>query len=157
MEDRNERSRRSLGELLDRFEHHLEEANRRWQEDWGYHLPAPEHTHVDLLERDDAFVVLVDLPGRERAAVDVTLVDRILRIEVSGDERVPPATGGSDADAGDRHEYVRRERAHGPRSRRVRLPGPVTAADATARLDAGVLTVVLPKATSGGEGSIEVE
>lgn len=164
MEDRDSRSRGSRGSiegLVERFGHHLEEANRRWQEDWGYRLPAPEHTHADLLEREDAFVAVVDLPGCERDEVDVTLTDRTLRIETSGNtERLPAAAVGGEPDGSDArgYEYVRRERAHRPRSRRIRIPGSVTATNATARLEDGVLTVVLPKAAAGSEEeSIAVE
>ncbi|SFC35607.1 HSP20 family protein [Halobiforma haloterrestris] len=100
---------------------------------------------LDLVDAGDELVVVADVPGYERDDLTVRLEGETLTI--SGDrsrgepgaesvrDRTPPA-------------YLRRERTARSFARRVRLPEPVAADDATASLDDGVLTVRLPKYAS---------
>jgi len=102
---------------------------------------------VDVRDEDGAFVVLADLPGFGKDALDVTLSDRTLRIEADHEESTEAETA----------EYVRRERRHESVSRTVRLPEPVAEGDLSATFANGVLTVTLPKRDAGGGTTIDIE
>jgi HSP20 family protein len=123
----------------------LERLFDRMDERFGVDLDAG--VAVDLVERDDAYVLTADLPGYDREDVDVS---------VAGDRLTVAAARDREERAAD-ERYLRRERRHREVSRTVSLPGEVDADDASAEYDDGVLTVTLPKvdADDGGR-TIEV-
>jgi len=103
---------------------------------------------VDVVDADDAFEVTADLPGFEKADVEVEVQDRTVRI---------------DADRDTEHErededYVRRERTTESASRSVTLPEAIEEDAASATLANGVLTVRLPKAHASDDAtSVDIE
>ena len=101
---------------------------------------------VDVEDRDDAFVVTVDVPGFSKEEIDVTLADRTLHVRAEHEAE----TETSEAN------FLRRERQRTSASRSVRLPGAVDEGGISATYDNGVLTVTLPKIEGGGH-RIEVE
>jgi HSP20 family protein len=103
-------------------------------------------TPVDVRDEGDAFVVAVDLPGYDADDVELTLSGR--RLEVAA-ERTHEAIEEGD--------YVRRERTRTEVERSVRLPADVDEAGIAATLDAGVLTVTLPKRAPEEGRRIEIE
>jgi len=115
--------------------------------------PARGDVPVDLLERDDEFVVVADLPGVGDEGVDVTVSGRTLTLRAESDDAETSA--GADPDG----QYHRRERRRRSVTRRVQLPDEVNESEARAAYDHGVLTVTLPKRTpdSGEETRIDVE
>ena len=121
-----------LEKLLNRMGREIE------AEEW----PGMGGVDVDLADHDDRYVVTADLPGYEKAEVEVKLVGGDLRLEA--DRELETEEEGPD--------YLRRERRREAVSRRLRLPEPVDEAGVTATLEAGVLTVELPKRT-GAEGT----
>lgn len=128
--------------LLDRM--------RREFEDVGFELESAGQTDppIDLADRDDSFVMTVDLPGFETDDIDVSLVDGSVRIQADREET---------AEEGD-ETYLRRERHRRSVSRTVRLPEPVDEEGVTASFTNGVLTVTLPKCEPNGGGRrIEIE
>ncbi len=122
-----------LEKLLNRMGRELE------AEEW----PGAGGVDVDLADHGEQYVVTADLPGYEKADVDVKLVGGDLRIEAERD---------LDDEGEDGPEYLRRERRREAVSRRLRLPEPVDEEDVAATLEAGVLTVELAKRT-GAEGT----
>lgn len=132
----------------------LETAIERVSEQFedGLDLAPNEGVPVDVLDREDEYVVVADLPGFDADDVDVTLSEGHLRIDADRDEAV--------LETGDEKSgrYVRRERASGSVSRSVRLPEPGDADGVTATHSNGVLTVTLPKKREDdGAHSIEVQ
>ncbi|WP_418284084.1 archaeal heat shock protein Hsp14 [Halorubrum sp. DTA46] len=103
---------------------------------WGRDMRT---TDVDVAEYDDELVVMADLPGYDRADIDVRTTDGRLTISAEHD------TEHEDAD----RRYLRRERRHESVTRSVDLPASVVEADASATFQNGVLTVTLPKETDG--------
>lgn len=90
---------------------------------------------ADVLETEDAFIVLIELPGLERENVFLEVHGR--EITVFG-ERKPPEDLPNGA-------FQILERAYGCFSRRFTFPSPIDAADVDASMQSGLLQVVISK------------
>jgi len=119
----------------------LEEINRQLEEllelfasagDSGSAWSPP----LDLLEDAHRFTVRVDLPGVKSSDLTITLRDHELRIAGRKQHSI---------EENRRRHCLQVERGFGPFAVEVRLPGPVHATSATARLRDGVLEVSLPR------------
>ena len=86
-------------------------------------------THVDIHEYDEEILVIADLPGVEKSAIDLQCDGRTLAISATGENR--------------RYEE------------RVRLPSPVDETSATARYNNGILEVTLERLDDSAQISIE--
>ena len=100
--------------------------------------PAGWNPPVDLLETNDAYLVMAELPGVIREDLTISMHDDG-RLTIAGVRRERLG-----------EEYHRVERGHGNFSRTFHLPIPVDADRITADLHDGVLTVSCPKAPDGG-------
>lgn len=94
--------------------------------------------NADVVEREDEFVVTVDLPGFAPDAVSARVDGRVVYVDAT---RVLLA---EDTD----EQYVRRERHRRSTSRRIRLPKPVDPAAIDATMNNGLLTLTVPKVTA---------
>jgi len=101
---------------------------------------------VDVADDGDAFVLTADLPGFEKADIDVEVHERTLRVDARHSEE----------HEADDEDYIRRERSKRSLSRSVTLPEDVDESGATAEFQNGVLTVTLPKA-HGSEDATSVD
>ncbi|MDR9431585.1 MAG: Hsp20/alpha crystallin family protein [Natronomonas sp.] len=104
----------------------------------------PETVFADLLEDDDAYLLIVDLPGATAETVDITVDGGRLTIEARREKAVPKG-----------FRYVSEERdlfldAELP------LPSDATGADAEGRIERGVLTLTLPKSSADGGMKIPI-
>jgi HSP20 family protein len=92
--------------------------------------------NVDCIRSDDppALHVIVELPGVDPASLKVVAADHVL--VVAGVRHRPPVAG----------RYQQMELEYGPFQRRISLDEPIDTANATARYEQGLLTVVLPVA-----------
>lgn len=97
---------------------------------------------VDVVEWDGEFVVIADLPGFEKADIDLRLTDNTLHIEAEHKAEEEEFEG---------EHYLHRERARTDVSRTVPLPEDVDEDAVSATYENGVLTVTLPKAHAEGE------
>ena len=104
----------------------------------------PEAVFADLLESDEAYRVVLDLPGVTADTVDVTAEGGRLRIEARREKDVPTAFR---YDAEERSLFLDTE---------LPLPPTVDATDATATVERGVLTVTLPTTAATGGTSVPV-
>lgn len=104
----------------------------------------PDAVFADVLESDDAYLLVVDLPGVTAETLDVVATDGRVTIEARRAKDVPPAFG-----------YEREDRST---FLDVTLPLPpdATAEDASAELSRGVLELTVPKRTSSDETRIEI-
>jgi HSP20 family protein len=90
---------------------------------------------VDILEKENEFVITAELPGMEAKDIEVSLENNVLAIK------------------GERHfekeakeeNYHRVEREYGRFSRSFSLPVPVKEEKVTAEFKNGLLKIVLPK------------
>lgn len=91
---------------------------------------------VDLYETTDDYVLRAEVPGVERADLDLEVEGR--RLTLSGRRRPPRSPDGEG-------NFHRMERHHGPFRRVFELDHHLDPADVDADLEAGVLTVRLRK------------
>ena len=101
---------------------------------------------LDVVERDDAYVVRADLPGLKPEEVKIDVEDDVLTISAEHEE--------SDEEKQD--NYVRRERRYGSFSRSLTLPRGVTADQIEATSKDGVVEVSIPKPKEQERKSVSI-
>jgi HSP20 family protein len=112
-------------------------ANRVW-------VPA-----LDVVEKQDAYLVLVELPGVNQSNVELTFEQNVLTISGTKSAHVDPATEGE-------LRVYAAERVTGAFERAIRLPEFVDGDRIAADLQNGVLTVTIPKAQAARSRKIEI-
>jgi HSP20 family protein len=101
---------------------------------------------LDIAERNDAYVVTVEVPGIKPEQLDITLENGALTI--SGERRFETETK--------EEQYHRIERRYGAFRRSITLPDRVKADAVEASFEDGLLQVVVPKAEEAKPKRIEV-
>jgi HSP20 family protein len=102
---------------------------------------------VNVWEGDDAVAVTAELPGVETDSIDITVKDNVLTL--SG-ERKPP-------EVPDAARWHRNERSYGRFSRAIRLPFHATDDRVEARLQNGVLRIVIGRPEEDKPKRIEIK
>ena len=105
----------------------------------------PDAVFADLLESDDAYLLVVDLPGASEETVDVGVTDGRLEIEARREKDVPME-----------FSYLQEERSLFLDAD-LPLPPDATGAGAEATIDRGVLELRLPKRDAAPEQEIPIE
>ena len=100
---------------------------------------------VDIIEREDAFVILADVPGVDPARIDINMENGVLSIK------------GERLTQEDRSHYKRVERARGTFYRRFSLPDTADPERITAKSRHGVLEITIPKLEKVQPRRISVE
>ena len=109
----------------------LSDIESFWRRDFGFNVtPA-----IDIVEKDTAFEVTVELPGLDVKDIDVRLANGMLTIK--GEKREEKEEKTKD-------RYVS-ERRYGSFRRSLQVPGGVDADKIESSFKNGVLTVTLPK------------
>jgi HSP20 family protein len=104
---------------------------------------------IDLIEKKDAYVVLAELPGVDRSAIDITFEKSVLTI-----------SGQKSALLEAKDEELRlfaAERVSGSFSRSLRMPEHIDGDRISADYRDGLLTVTIPKAEIAQPRRIEVK
>ncbi|MFB6089485.1 MAG: Hsp20/alpha crystallin family protein [Halobellus sp.] len=104
----------------------------------------PESVFADLLESDDAYLIVLDLPGVTAETAELRVERGRLVVEARREKAVPPE-----------FRYVSEDR---PLFLDAELPLPpdATGAGASAEVDRGVFTVRLPKRDAAPEQTIPI-
>jgi HSP20 family protein len=129
---------------FEELERVFEEMNRGLQ---AFDSSIDQDVPVDVIEREDSFVVEVDLPGYDKSEIDVRLSGPTLTITAERSEDREEREG----------QYVRRERTREAESRTVRLRGRLDESTTSARYADGVLTVTIGKEDADTGESISIE
>jgi len=105
----------------------------------------PDAVFADLLESDDGYVLVVDLPGATAETTEVLAEDGRLVVEGRREKSVP-----------DGFRYVREDR---PLFLDAELPLPADADEsgADAEMDRGVLEVTIPKRSDDAARTIPID
>ena len=107
---------------------------------WGTGLESTSNMRTDVIEEENDYQLITDLPGFEKSDINISLKEDILTITAShkdaenkdADEKKPEP------------KYIRRERVKSSFERTFRVEN-VTAEDISAAYENGVLTVTIPK------------
>jgi HSP20 family molecular chaperone IbpA len=105
----------------------------------------PDAVFADLLESDDAYLLVVDLPGVTEETVDVGVTDGKLQIEARREKDLPVE-----------FSYLQEERSLFLDAD-LPLPPDATGAGAEATIDRGVLEIRLPKRDATPEQEIPIQ
>ncbi|MCL1982450.1 MAG: Hsp20 family protein [Clostridiales bacterium] len=89
---------------------------------------------IDVMEKDNKYVVEAELPGIQKSEINLDAYDKMLSISVNREEKIDE----------EKENYIHRERRSSSMRRGVRLAD-ANYGEITAKLDNGVLTVVVPK------------
>jgi len=125
----------------------MEEVGRRFEDIFGRPFlpgiwrvfPSEELVWapaINVLEKDDKFVVKVELPGVKEEDVNVTVAGGTLTIE--GEKKAESEV--------QKKGYYYSETSYGSFSRSITIPSTVDASKIEANYDKGVLEITLPKA-----------
>ncbi|HRI17297.1 MAG TPA: Hsp20/alpha crystallin family protein [Burkholderiaceae bacterium] len=110
-------------------------------------VDAARVPRLDVIERDAAYDVVLDMPGVAREQLDVVVEGRRLTVSTKA---IAPAT----TDAAER--VLHRERGSSGYARSVLLPEELDNAQSKARLENGVLTLTLAKRPVASASKIQV-
>lgn len=103
---------------------------------------------MDVVERDDEFVIRTDLPGIRKEDINVTLEDGVLTIRGESKEETDEKENG---------QVIRQERRNGKYTRSLRLATPIDEKNVKAAYKDGVLELTLPKVEEAKPKKITVD
>jgi HSP20 family protein len=109
--------------------------------------PAGRLPRVDLVDRDEEFLVRAELPGVSKDNLEVSLQENTVLLRAASQSE----------ETEERGQYFRRETSRGEFQRVIRLPGPVVGEQARANFRDCILELVLPKQPGTRRRSIPVE
>ena len=108
---------------------------RPFRRDWPA-AASPTVPAMDVVERENDYVIRLDMPGVTRDNIDITLADGVLTV-----------TGEVRKEEQQRTDHmIREERYYGKMSRSVRLGQQIDEKKVVANYKDGVLELILPKA-----------
>ncbi|MBV6466616.1 MAG: Spore protein SP21 [Anaerolineales bacterium] len=97
---------------------------------------------ANVRDEEDAFVLTALVPGLKADDLTINILEEVVSVEGEFPQ--------------DENEYLLRELPSGKFSRSLRLPAPVNADKAEAKIADGVLTLRLPKAESARPKKIKI-
>jgi HSP20 family protein len=114
---------------------------------------------LDVSESDTHYTVQIEMPGIDKASVDVAIEGRNVSVKAATEHSAEPkadaeANGKTDGVAADRVVY--RERASTAIARSFTLPLELDESQSSAKLDNGVLTLTLAKKREAQRSKITV-
>lgn len=143
----HERTGKSMSEFTIDIEKQLNRLGKDLQkfverivplEDRGYDFtPA-----CDIIESDDSYTILLDLPGLSKKEINVALKDNVLTVK-----------GERAGELDESEAYRRQERSTGVFSRSFALPENVDGNETEARFQNGVLKISMPKRDVPGDST----
>lgn len=139
---------RTLGSTLDRMMTLNRALDQAFNADWSENrvwVPA-----TDVVEKKDAYVMYVDLPGVDASNVDISFEQNVLTVR--GTKRSPIDI----TKQGELRVYAA-ERVHGSFERSIRLPEFVDGEQINAEFTNGLLTITVPKAQAAQPRRIEIK
>lgn len=110
--------------------------------------PAKKLLSYDIKENEDHFRLFVDVPGVSKDKVNIEVKDQLLVI--SG-ERNSPFVSESDEEVSSRHSSL-----YGAFEQSFKLPNTIDFSKIAAKVEDGVLKIVLPKKESQKETKIQI-
>lgn len=133
-----QRERRQPDDLADAFEvmrREMEEAFGLFRyPDSGGLFDMTAVPSVDVIEKEDSYVILADVPGIEKGDLSVDMTGSVLSV-----------SGKRNDEAGEKRKFFRKETSQGSFRRTLNLPDDVDPEKVSAELKDGVLRVEIQK------------
>jgi len=127
--------------IKNKFHNNMREGFSRGQfDDFGIDT-AFFYMSSDILENEDEYVILIDMPGMKKEDIDLSIKDG--QLFVHGERNDEIAEKKENEESG--YIYSRRERRFGSLKRQLTLPKDIQDDKITARYDNGVLAIIIPK------------
>ena len=104
-------------------------------DDLFFRRQQPSIMKTDIKERDDKYIIEMDLPGAEKENIDLSLDNGYLKISSKISNEINE----------EEEKYVRRERHYGECSRSFYVGDEITEEDINAEFKNGILTIEIPK------------
>ena len=101
------------------------------------------HFPVDIMEKDNAYELEMEIPGISKENVEIIVEHDHIEIKISDDE---------DSE----NQYIHKERPVGKYSRRMNFGKPVDAINASSSIKNGILTINLPYAEMAKRVSLSI-
>ena len=108
---------------------------------------AGKTPNIDVLNRENDFLIKAELPGVDKKDIKITIVNNRLTLE---------ATMGKE-EKEEKEDYFRQEICRGSYYRTIELPEAVKESDAKATFQNGVLELTIPKMEKTKKSTIPVE
>lgn len=108
---------------------------------------APFRPNLDILERDDHYLITAELAGVEKKDLDISLDNE--RLQISGHKQ--------DVQESDKDGYHYSERRYGYFQRMLSLPADADGEQMNAVFHNGVLTLTIPRHEQHGHGRKTIE
>ena len=110
-------------------------------------VQAPGPIRLDVKDSDSRYIVHADVPGVNKEDIEVSIEgNRVtVKAEIKQEEKRNDES------------WLRTERYHGVTSRTLSLPSEIEQKEAKAHYDKGLLTLTLPKKTSGRQQLLPID
>ena len=138
-------------DLFQKLEQQLSSAKPHSHPQNGERMPAAE-----VHDGPEAYTIALDLPGVDRASIDVKATDRTLVISAERRACHPPETTASNSEIAQAAPLLSEFR-YGTWSRSFRFPGGINRESLQAHYRDGLLTVTAPKAQNLTTVQVQVE
>ena len=135
---------RSPWEELQRMRQQLEQI---FDEAPGQRASAGVFPLINLTEDKDCYYLRAELPGVNAEELDIQATAN--NVAISGERKI--------AAEAENARYHRREREAGSFSRMIGLPGDINSDKVDAKLENGILTIVVPKAEAAKPKQIAIK
>ncbi len=132
-------------EMMRRFDHEMDELSRsfdewfrspkRWPRHGAYHLPAVRQPVLDIEDTGKNIEIRAEIPGIPKENIDIKLTEN--NLEISAKSQTEKEEKG--------REYYHRERSFHSFYRNIPLPTEVEQSKADAKLENGILKIIIPK------------
>lgn len=126
-----QKMQQEMGKLFERFH------QKMMKEDMfsKFTFSFPSTPAMDLVDKEDSYVLKADIPGAEKNKIDITVEDKILKIEAKISKDKKEESEG----------YLKRERFVSSYMRMVTLPEDANAKKFESEYKDGVLKITIPK------------
>jgi HSP20 family protein len=133
-------------EEFNRMRRQLNQLSSRWMEKTGLERSGV-FPLINLSEGKEAYFVRAELPGVKASELDIQATGSALSL--AGERKIPEENGNA--------KYHRREREAGKFSRMISLGAEIDPEKVEAKMEAGILTITLPKAEKTKPRQISVK
>ncbi|MFN3527576.1 MAG: Hsp20/alpha crystallin family protein [Candidatus Altarchaeaceae archaeon] len=132
---------RAFEEVLKSMEKIRENFFRMLREPFGEEIEVLEPS-IDIIDKGDHYLVEVDVPGFNKEDIEINVIEN--EIEIKGEKKKEEKE--------ERKNYIRRERTYASFYRRAKLDEEILPEESSAKIENGVLKIILKKKHPKKEG-----